>query len=180
MAIDFEEILTRGIGAKWEVFAHVSDSPNFGNPFALHAYQFRCAAEQLIEAWEGTSSHSLDVPIAYLCRHYLELSLKSAWETGGGVGFGAPVPMTHDLSALWMPLRKFCLEHSIFTEDDEFVASFEGILVFLNDLDKNSTAFRYPMIDRSTHVVVDVPRLRKAMDLCTTFFYGLDAMMTEY
>lgn len=181
MTIDFEEILTRGYGTKWEKFAHISDAPNFGNPFGLHAYQFRRAAEVLVEAWSNSRGHSLELPIAYTCRHYLELSLKSAWEACGRVGFDdSTIPATHDLLVLWKPLRDFCVAHAIFSEDDELVCRFVDILAFLNDLDQKSIVFRYPMSDRRTHVVVDVPKLWEAMDLCTTFFFGLDAMTSQY
>lgn len=181
MAVDFEEILAGGHGAKWDRFAYISDAPNFGNPFGLHAYQFHRAAEVLVSAWHASPSHVLELPIAFVCRHYIELSLKSAWEDCGRAGYEYnDIPLTHDLSKLWKPVRSFCIEHAIFSSDDELVGKFEEVLVFLNELDQKSTAFRYPMDGQETHVVIDVPKLWQAMDLCSTFFLGLDAMTSQY
>jgi len=168
-------------GTQWEKFAHVSNSPNLGNDFGQMAYAFERAAEVLFGQWESGRGHNLEIPIAYLCRHRLELSIKSAWEEACGIGFdeGTP-PRDHNLTRLWMPVQEFCESKGILHAEDNYVAQFRDILAFLDELDARSTAFRYPLDDRANHISVDVPRLWRAMDLCDTIFFGLDAMMDQY
>jgi hypothetical protein len=168
-------------GTEWEKFANASRAAYLGNQFGEMAYRFERAAQVLVEQWDHVRGHNLDVPIAYLCRHRLELSIKAAWEDANRLGFdGGDPPRDHGLTDLWIPLQKFCEGIGIIHEEDEFVGKFREILAFLDDIDRRSTSFRYPLDDRNSQIVVDIPKLWNAMDVCDTLFFGLDAMMDQY
>ena len=112
-------------GTPWEKFAHLSDAPNLGSGFDLVAFYFRRAAEALAEHEDLARHRHFEMPITFLCRHYIELSLKGAWEDAQGLGFdGGIPPRDHSLLKLWEPVQSFCESVSIIHE-----ASYGRILV---------------------------------------------------
>ncbi len=166
---------------RWEKFAHFSDAPNLGNKLGYHVYSFRRGAEVLVSKWTESSDHTLDLPVAYLCRHYVELALKSLCEEARTIGSGAPEPpAVHGLSELWRPTRVFLQNIGIVHNEDDYLLRFEEVIEFLDKIDGRSVVFRYPLNKRKWHVVIDIPKLWGAIQVCDTVFCGLSTEIDQY
>lgn len=178
---DFEELL-RIAGTTWEQFHKPSRYPTTRNGFEYIAYSFGRASEELIERWKNTRSDVFEYPIAFLCRHRIELSLKSLWVTCRAIGFSVDGPDgVHTLPKLWHPVRDFCVAINVLQSSDEFLDGFDRFLEYLDGIDGNSTAFRYPLKGTfGIELAVDVEALERSIEASDVFFFGLNEMLAQY
>ncbi len=144
-------------------------------------YAFKVALEAIFEEhFKRSHSDLLEYPLAYLARHYAELSLKSLWHRCRAESLlEMPIPKTHHLGSLWVPIRAALKDAEISQFDDSFSRSFEMTLNHFDELDRKSDGFRYPPSDAKSTREIDSSLLAQELDRMTVFFYGLNAIMDE-
>lgn len=178
---DFQELL-RPRGTAWEDFQKPTSYQYLRNGFGYLAYSFESAAEELMGRWRERRSDVLEFPLAFLCRHQIELELKALWIACADVGFSGGAPEgVHHLPELWSPVREFCESVGLIHPGDAFVQGFDQFLTYLDGIDRHSTTFRYPT--RKTFKVefaVDVEALWRSMEACQILFFGLNEMISQY
>lgn len=143
------------------------------------AIGYREAAEMLIDVVikrRARTSKTLLHPILFLYRHSVELRLKRLLEEYGGDG----APNRHELDKLW-PACKEVITRYLPETDFEKV---DRLIAELHAVDPDSQTFRYAKTRKGDPIVikfseVDLVHFRKQMDDLDTFFFGLDAEITE-
>lgn len=170
----------------WDDFARARQvtKPNwyFGD-WGLFAYSFKQTADLAYQQFKETRRDMYWFPAMFLYRQWVELGLKSVWQESVRLGSGlGVVPKTHNLELLWSSLKPWLVEATIVPSEDEFVKSAERAFVILNNLDPDSTAFRYPptKLPHSDILNVSLEDFERAIDEVDTVFVGLNAMFGEY
>lgn len=139
------------------------------------------AAETIVENESPrTFRHAFFFPVCLLCRHSLELILKSAieetWRLNGETKSGREVIKTeHALGSLWDRLVHHELREASLDMGGEFDGPVERVVQAFDEIDPNGERFRYAkmkdgfdgleMVDfenRSLDLVALVERVRKA------------------
>lgn len=90
-----------------------------------------------------TAGDFLVFPIAFLCRHSLELRLKELIDTGNRSLAMNEGPFGHDLQRLWQSCRRVILKAWPNTPDSQF-SFIDELIIGLVAVDPESTSFRYP------------------------------------
>lgn len=112
-----------------------------GMSLSAYAAAYRSAAEQLFDGYvaRGVTDNFMVFPLAFLWRHYLELTLKALWE----VMPSAPdFPNEHSLLKLWEPIEKYVVARWPASGENGFVAS---AIKKVHEVDPDGDGFRYPM-----------------------------------
>jgi hypothetical protein len=144
------------------------------------AVGYREAAETLIDViieQQYPTSRTLLHPLLFLYRHSVELRLKRLIEEYGPSGR----PSTrHELRILWPACKEIIARYTTGTEIDKAGKLIEE----LGDADDSSQTFRYARTKQGNPIeipfeVVDLVNLRKQMNDLDTFFFGLEAEISE-
>lgn len=114
---------------------------------AGHALGFKQAADMIVEAAQSDAQNPdlLFCPVAYLYRHYLELTLKELVEMGlsnGDISVSDNRLHEHDLRKLWIKARELIdlVWPSVVRADTDAV---ERVILEFHQIDKNGDGFRY-------------------------------------
>lgn len=157
----------------------------------LIAEGFKVVADRAVEALErGDEARHPDMyffPVAYLYRHYLELSLKSLyrdtccflnWEAD------AEVIIKHNLHKLWNK-TKDALCKCFPQEPPSTLSDVEKVVLQFHSLDPRGQSFRYakdkkgkPNLE-NTPRLIDLRNLKNIMDAIANFFNGCDWALSE-
>lgn len=151
----------------------------------LYAEGYRRAAELLVEQSKRSELDFLIYPIAFLYRQWLELELKLLLRDGSRLVDRTENPPTrHHLKSLWDKVRTI-LEEVFPDERPDLLDRFGEIIDEFHDIDRTSTAFRYPAdaagnssIPSLTHINVD--QLAEMMDEARWLLDGAVAAVMEY
>lgn len=102
------------------------------------------AFEILVEnALQSNSDPQLNVPITYLCRHAIELSLKDAIISyAESAGHSDPV-LSHNLLTLWEELLRQ-ISAAGFQNDDDWTVYCGKLVYYIHSFDMSGERFRYP------------------------------------
>src|SRR5690606_28290453 len=143
------------------------------------AYAFQVAlAAVCSEHARRPAQDLLQYPIAYLARHWLELSLKGLWERLRREGDlpDAP-PRTHRLNRIWRPIKAVLVEKVGSALDNEFCEAVEQTFRRFDQIDQRSDGFRYPPDVSAATKEVDVDLLAQEMERADTLFCGISAIL---
>ena len=180
-------------GGNWYARADL-DFLRFVYDESMVAYGYRDAAERVVASVETQNSppypDSLFCPVAYLYRHFLELTMKDLLRDGirlGAVGVcGMPdrVRPTHNLEVLWRMTRGM-LEKVFADEDLGPLDAVEKIVMAFHRLDPKGQAFRYRNDkDGRTQLqnapkAVDLVKMRDVMRGVCVFLDGCSTVVGE-
>lgn len=95
-----------------------------------------------------TKNH-LFLPMCYLYRNCVELSLKTIWfeETGEDFQIKCKLMLDkkHSIEGMWRKLKPYVLEYSKGTVEPEYMDVIEDYCIQVQKLDSDANKFRYPM-----------------------------------
>ena len=97
-------------------------------------------AEDALGNW---SDGQLALPLAFLCRHSIELSIKGAIVAYAESAGEAPLIEGHSLAQLWGELLRQ-IQAAGFIIDDEWTVYCGKLVQHLHDVDPDGERFRYP------------------------------------
>lgn len=150
MAVDFLGLLTESeilkIPKRMRRFLETDAGPSMGEPtWSYYAYGFSAGFEQLAAlAWkEWPRREYLRIPVLYLCRHSMELSLKAAIDECSRHTFAGSILEGHNLHVLWKELLKQ-IARGGFLVDDEWTQHCERLIAHIHQFDPSGERFRYP------------------------------------
>jgi len=112
-----------------------------------YAYCYRRAADELVAIFTppAIGPDGMLLPILFLYRHYLEVSLKGLIiDCADVLGVQAAPPGRHDLSEIWSRLAPL-LTRALPGSNDEWLARLETLVTEFQKLDPTSQTFRYPV-----------------------------------
>ena len=93
--------------------------------------------------------NQLFLPMCYLYRNCVELSLKTIWfeETGEDFQVKCKLMMDkkHSIEGMWKQLKPYVLEYSKGTAEPEYIDVIEDYCIQVQKLDSDANKFRYPM-----------------------------------
>lgn len=96
----------------------------------------------------NTKNH-LFLPMCYLYRNCVELSLKTIWfeETGEDFQIKCKLMLDkkHSIEGMWRKLKPYVLEYSKGTVEPEYMDVIEDYCIQVQKLDSDANKFRYPM-----------------------------------
>ena len=101
------------------------------------AFEFRRAAEAVAAVHQPTAPAPL-MALLTLCRHHLELALKSAIDAAGSV------PTHHHLGPLWQQAQPIMRDAAAEFWDEDEATRFAEVLGEFEQIDSNGQAGRYP------------------------------------
>lgn len=151
------------------------------------AQGYRIAANTLVDH-AVASRVALDwvaFPIAFLYRHYVELSLKAILIDAGNLLDRPQDPgNSHRLLDLWGKLRPL-LEEISPGENPDFLDRSGGLIGEFESLDPGSYAFRYPVDTAGRPSLpadtgINIRQMKAVMAELAILFDGAGAMISEY
>lgn len=178
---------------KKRLFEHGGNNPDtaFIHPvdrtWENYARGYQAAYERLFETWDThwLKTDPIIYPLAFLCRQYLELSIKDLIQQSQNLlQLPEDWPKVHKIDVLWNALRP--LVRKIWENDpEETLDHVEALILEFASLDKYSMTFRYPTDrDENLHLPefksLDVAALQAAMKQLSAFFEGLSCGTSEY
>ena len=126
----------------WHTNAQISPT-TFGGA----AGEYRHTADEIVAQLQGRQGFPDLVarPVVYLYRHYLELQLKDTLREARLYFNEDPAtPGTHDLMALWRPLRQLIERRWNEGEDNGELDAVQSALAEFHAIDARGETFRYP------------------------------------
>lgn len=97
----------------------------------------------------GNCKNHLFLPMCYLYRNCVELSLKTIWfeETGEDFQIKCKLMLDkkHSIEGLWRKLKPYILEYIKGTDEPEYIDVIEDYCIQVQKLDSDANKFRYPM-----------------------------------
>ncbi len=157
----------------------------------LIAEGFKIVADRAVEALEcGDEARHPDMyffPIAYLYRHYLELSLKILYRDACrclNCEADAKVLIEHNLHTLWNK-TKDVLCKCFPQEQASTLRDVEKVVLQFHRLDPSGQSFRYAKDTKGKPNLANAPRsiglteLKDIMDAIGNFFNGCDCALSE-
>lgn len=130
--------------------------PTF-DPWHQYAYGFRRAAGILLKHVEEHHT-SLDVivfPTIFLLRHHLELAIKIVVRDARLVlGLSPPAKPEHRLAPLWFEAKRLLTD--AYEAEPLGLELIDVVVASFDDIDSNSTTFRYPEKLDGTNPLSDV------------------------
>lgn len=170
-------------GKSWEYNAFVRNHDELlQNKWDTYAHGYKLSAEALIEKImnDPLSIDFYALPIVFLYRHFTELRLKEIIERGSLLlDEESQFPKTHDIKILWDKAKSIIKKIWPQTTSDE-LAYTELMIVEINNLDKKSDAFRYP-VDKDlspTLFGLEFFNLKEFSDAITPLVETLDGTST--
>jgi len=117
--------------------------------WCIYADGFKRAAELLIANVATTYEiNTVIFPILFLCRHYLELTLKEVIGYGRYVNQAeASTPGSHDLKELWKEAKSYIRKEMREISTDE-LKRIEALILEFHGIDPTSERSRYPIIKK--------------------------------
>ena len=98
---------------------------------------------------ESSQAKILFMPMCYLYRNCVELSLKSIWfeETGEDFQLRCKMMMEkkHSILGMWNLIKPYVKESEHSDGDEEFVSNIEDYCKQLHSIDSDASKFRYPV-----------------------------------
>lgn len=89
------------------------------------------------------------LPMCYLYRNCVELSLKTIWfeETGEDVQTKCKLMLDkkHSIEGMWKNIKPYVLEYSKNTDEQEYIEVIEDYCKQIQKMDSDANKFRYPM-----------------------------------
>jgi hypothetical protein len=189
MAIDFWSLLepselTR-IPAKMKKFLHRGERPpsEHFHTWDFFAYGYEHAFNELAEATLNRWPHGdyMRMPLFYLCRHSIELHLKTGIKEYAET-MGEPYSLDgHSLTGLWNQFKNLT-KKSGFVTDDDWTPYCEKLINHINESDPDGERFRYPRSkagDVFTYTRIELEELVKAHYQITLYCGGCGDMLRE-
>jgi hypothetical protein len=147
-----------------------------------YAVGFKDAADKVVEAALKDNCHPdlLLAPVAYLYRHYLELTLKYIVSIGVGTGTTPSAEAClkkHDLKTLWTYTRQI-IEAVLPGSNRADTDAVESVVMEFHRMDTSGQAFRYAADSTGRKHLEAMPefvslmRLRNTMDGVANFLGG--------
>jgi len=117
--------------------------------WCVYADGFKRAIEFLIANVQSTYEvNTVIFPILFLCRHYIELTLKEVIGYGRYLNEAAGTPPGgHDLKNLWNEAKTYIRKEISDVSTDE-LAHIERLILEIHAIDPTSEGSRYPIIKR--------------------------------
>lgn len=153
----------------------------------VYAVGFKSAADKIIEGIDMDRNPDVYFfPVAYLYRHYLELTLKNIVDIGRKAG-AITVPQeqlrTHNLHELWNLARK--LIGGVSSEEDMMaIDAIQSVILEFHQLDERGDAFRYSTDNRGNRHLINAPEwislatLKNTMDAVANFLEAAEAIIS--
>lgn len=146
------------------------------DPWRFSAYAYEEAFRKVAEESPLSASQSLTLfmPLAFLCRHSIELSLKLAIQIMEN-GFHDEVDLnTHSLVYLWSKFGAVLDAAGVPIERDRF-AERESLLISIHNVDPRGESFRYPSNKNGKikWANISLRELSSAHDLITSYCYEM-------
>ena len=153
----------------------------------LVAWGYRQAADALVEHLTDRArmSEPACLPIIFLYRHYVELSLKGMLLVLGELSAKLEKPShKHALVPLWDLLRTK-LSAQVRIEDDHWMQRAGSIIREFDSMDPKSFAFRYPVDNNQvpnleSDLRVDIVQFREVMDELAIVLDGTATMIDQH
>lgn len=162
--------------------------------FISYSQAYMEAADRLGQTLRVHSFDTLTLPIVFLYRHYVELTLKDLIIQGAkkynkpSTPYKVEIPKTHRIDNLWQKLKPM-LQQTHSPEKSEEIEVVEACIWELSRLDEGSFSFRYPVdtqkdpkptLKNNPHLqdleYIDVHHLAEKMESINAFF-GLSSML---
>jgi hypothetical protein len=151
--------------------------------WSIYAHGYRRAADELVDRVEGEPPDDvLLLPIVFLYRHYVELTLKDLvlrLVSLCRIGIDPKQLTTHKLLPLWESVKAhlYCIREEM--QDKEIVPALDKLLLELSDLDPDSMHFRYAVNKDFAEMVlprsVSMEHLRSTMEKIYNGFAYIEA-----
>lgn len=97
----------------------------------------------------STYNERLFLPMCYLYRNCVELSLKTIWFEEIGEDFQTKCKMMldkkHSIAGMWNKIKPYVLEYSKGTDEPEYIEVIEDYCMQVHTMDGDANKFRYPM-----------------------------------
>lgn len=91
----------------------------------------------------------LFLPMCYLYRNCVELSLKTIWFEEIGEDFQTKCKLMldnkHSIAGMWKKIKPYVLEYTSGTDDPEYIKVIEDYCMQVHTIDSDANKFRYPM-----------------------------------
>lgn len=127
------------------------------DPWHQYAYGFRRAAGILLKhvAEQHTSLDVIVFPTIFLLRHHLELAIKIVVRDARSVlGLSPPAKPEHRLAPLWFEAKRLLTD--TYKAKPLGLEVIDGVVTSFDDIDSNSTTFRYPETLDGTNPLSDI------------------------
>lgn len=105
--------------------------------------------KQEIDGQKSDCSKHLFLPMCYLYRNCVELSLKAIWFEETGEDFQAKckcmLDNKHSISGMWKRIKPYVMQGVNVTDDVEYIDVIEDYCMQVHTFDSDANKFRYPM-----------------------------------
>lgn len=102
-----------------------------------------------IDSGNCGSNKYLFLPMCYLYRNCVELSLKTIWFEETSENFQTKCKLMldnkHSIAGMWKKIKPYVLEYTKDTDDSEYVEVIENYCMQVHTIDGDANKFRYPM-----------------------------------
>jgi hypothetical protein len=133
--------------------------------FISYSQAYIEAADRLVQTLDKRSSDTLTLPIVFLYRHYVELTLKDLI-IQGNKKYNKPLTkiqqgilVRHRIDLLWQELKPL-LQQAHSAEKSEEIEAVEACLLEFSNVDESSFSFRYPVDKKNNPTLKNNPHLR--------------------
>lgn len=133
--------------------------------FSSYSMAYMEAADRLVQTPHERSFDTLTLPIVFLYRHYVELTLKELIDLGNKK-YGKPstpyldgILKGHRIDLLWQELKPL-LQQAHSAEESEEIEAVEACVMEFSNVDEGSFSFRYPVDKKNNLTLKNNPRLR--------------------
>jgi len=124
-----------------------ADSQGWSRTLNYYGLSYAAAFEELAETFlqnRGRREY-LKIPLFYLCRHSVELSIRSAMKDLHEAGFSCEEMSGHNLLALWEKFQSALKNTNLIENDDEWSEYCGRLIKHIHDFDPRGENFRYPV-----------------------------------
>ncbi len=129
-----------------------------GNSWLAYQYGYKTAPDILVDHIDqhGTNQDTLVFPIAFLYRHYIEISLKHTIAIICSV-IGKEIPIHgHSLKRAWAIIKSTIKLATSEKLPEEFETAISRAVNNFEDIDNKSDAFRYPVDRKNQQSLPDI------------------------
>ena len=128
----------------------------------VYSSAYKEAADRLVQTLQKHYSATLTLPIVFLYRHYVELTLKDLLSMSNAKYSKPSTPRLlngHRIDLLWQELKPF-LQQTHSAEESEVIEAVEACIMEFSNVDEGSFSFRYPVDKQGNSTLKNNPRLR--------------------
>jgi hypothetical protein len=129
----------------------------------VYSLAYKEAADRLVQTLHEYYSATLTLPIVFLYRHYVELSLKDLLSMGIAKYSKPSTPRllnTHKIDLLWRELKPF-LQQIYSAKESEGIEAVEACIMEFSNMDERSFSFRYPVDTKGNFTLKNNSYLRE-------------------